>query len=117
LKWLQTAELTGRRARWVLRMQPYNFKIQHRRGHVHRNVDALSRLPVKQKTYHDQRHQIISGFEIGDKVLLEDAAKKYSRSEKFSPKCKGPYYIHDKLPNDAYKLKTLDGKVIVAPFN
>ncbi|CAG8649583.1 6383_t:CDS:2 [Gigaspora rosea] len=56
-------------------------------------------------------------FEIGDKVILEDAKKRYSRSDKPAPKCTGPYYVHDKLSNDAYKLRTLGGKVILAPFN
>ncbi|CAG8800349.1 12058_t:CDS:1, partial [Dentiscutata erythropus] len=40
LKWLKTSKLTGRRARWMLRLQPYDFTIQHRKGRKHSNADA-----------------------------------------------------------------------------
>lgn len=43
LKWLETSKLKGRRARWILRLQPYNYTIVHRAGKRHTNVDALSR--------------------------------------------------------------------------
>ncbi|CAG8485831.1 93_t:CDS:2 [Gigaspora rosea] len=61
----------------------------------------------KVKAYHDWKVRVSFGFEIGDKVLLEDAKKRYSQSDKLAPKCTGPYYVHDKLLNDAYKLRTL----------
>jgi hypothetical protein len=44
LKWLRTTELKGRRARWILRLEPYNFTILHRAGKKHNNADTLSRL-------------------------------------------------------------------------
>jgi RNase H-like domain found in reverse transcriptase/Reverse transcriptase (RNA-dependent DNA polymerase) len=44
LQWLRTSKLTGRRARWMLRLQPFNFSIQHRNGRKHNNADALSRI-------------------------------------------------------------------------
>lgn len=80
-------------------------------------VERIHQKQENMKVYHDKKHRISPGFDIGDKVLLEDAKKRYSRSDKFAPKCTGPYYVHDKLPNDAYKLRTLEGKVISAPFN
>ncbi|CAG8549549.1 18030_t:CDS:2 [Cetraspora pellucida] len=46
LKWLHTSKLKGRRARWILRLQPYNYAIEHRSGRVHSNADALSRRPT-----------------------------------------------------------------------
>ena len=47
LKWLRTAEPKGRIARWILKLQPYNFEIVHKPGRIHSNVDALSRLPTQ----------------------------------------------------------------------
>jgi RNase H-like domain found in reverse transcriptase/Reverse transcriptase (RNA-dependent DNA polymerase) len=46
LKWLGTTELKGRRARWILRLEPYNFTILHRAGRKHNNADSLSRLEI-----------------------------------------------------------------------
>jgi len=45
LKWLQTSVPKGRRARWILRLQPYDFEIQYKEGRKHLNADALSRIP------------------------------------------------------------------------
>jgi hypothetical protein len=39
-----TATPTGRLARWVMKLQAYDFKIIHRAGKKHSNVDSLSRL-------------------------------------------------------------------------
>src|SRR5437764_9421794 len=44
LKWLQTAELKGRQARWVLKLQPYDYEIIYKQGRKHQNADALSRI-------------------------------------------------------------------------
>ena len=44
LKWLMTTkDLTGRLARWSLKLQEYDFTIDYRQGVLHSNVDALSR--------------------------------------------------------------------------
>ncbi|CAG8518727.1 3657_t:CDS:2, partial [Cetraspora pellucida] len=36
--------LKGKRAHWILRLQSYNYTIQHRSGRTYWNVDALSRI-------------------------------------------------------------------------
>ena len=46
LKWLMnTKDPVGKLARWAIKLQGYNFTIEHRRGKTHGNVDALTRLP------------------------------------------------------------------------
>src|SRR5581483_7965791 len=54
LKWLQTAKMPeGRRARWIMKLQQYDFEIKHRPGKSNANADALSRLtyPTEVFTY------------------------------------------------------------------
>ena len=50
LKYLKTAKIPeGKRMRWLLRLQQYNFEIKHRAGRENKNADALSRLEYKEK--------------------------------------------------------------------
>lgn len=47
LKWLMTCrDLQGKLARWSLKLQAYNMVVVHKRGWLHRNVDALSRVEI-----------------------------------------------------------------------
>ena len=46
---------TGRRSRWILELDVYNYTIRHREGKQHANADALSRYPCTdnlEKTEH-----------------------------------------------------------------
>ena len=46
LKWLQTSKIpTGRRARWMMFLQQFDFDITHRPEKTNTNADALSRIP------------------------------------------------------------------------
>ena len=46
LQWLHSfKEPEGQLARWLERLQEYNFEIQHGKGSQHLNADALSRYP------------------------------------------------------------------------
>ena len=48
LKWLMTTtDLTGKLARWSLKLQEYTFEIKYRPGAANGNADALTRLPIK----------------------------------------------------------------------
>ncbi|KAI4887649.1 hypothetical protein NFI96_026195 [Prochilodus magdalenae] len=38
---------TGRRGRWILELEPYNWDIVHKDGQRHMNADALSRRPER----------------------------------------------------------------------
>ncbi|GBM25302.1 Retrovirus-related Pol polyprotein from transposon 412, partial [Araneus ventricosus] len=44
----QFKEPEGQIARWIQRLQEYDFEIQHRKGTSHGNADALSRRPCKE---------------------------------------------------------------------
>ena len=47
LKWLLSMkDPNGRLARWIWKIQEYDFEIIHKPGRLHQNVDALSRAPV-----------------------------------------------------------------------
>ena len=49
LVWLQNfREPEGQLARWLEKLQEYNFIVAHRSGRRHNNADALSRLPCTQ---------------------------------------------------------------------
>jgi len=85
---------------------------------IHADVRArIKNKQQKQKNRYDQRLLSQSPLEIGDQVLLYEASKEKQWSGKLEPKWKGPYYIHQPLLNGAYKLRTLDGKVLKTPFN
>jgi hypothetical protein len=83
-------------------------------------IEALNNIEksqIQQKRRHDTKIKEETKFEIGNKVLLKDAAKEKQWSGKLSQKWKGPYYIHDIIGKGAYKLRTIDGKVLKTPYN
>jgi hypothetical protein len=50
LKWLRNfKEAEGMFARWISTLDTYNFEIQHRKGSLHVNADALSRRCCREK--------------------------------------------------------------------
>ena len=71
LKWLQTSKLPkGRRARWMMKLQQYNFNIQHRPGKLNNNADALSRMYEQEE---DQLECFMMEFEytVGNEDDME----------------------------------------------
>ena len=46
-----------------------------------------------------------------------EAAKDKTHSGKLDQKWKGPYYIHQLLPNGSYKIREIDGHVFCIPVN
>ena len=42
-------KLVGKRARWIIRLEPYNFSIIHKAGRKYNNADSLSRMYEKDK--------------------------------------------------------------------
>lgn len=76
--------------------------------------DNIRRSQDKQKLRHDRKLKIRS-FEVEDLVLLYKS--KIKGHKKLEERWKGPYRIHATLSNGAYKLETLDKKVLKAPVN
>ncbi len=68
LEWLATvSDAHGRRGRWVGMLQDFSFKIIHRPGLGHTNVDALSRNPVGSATDDDdfgEEVQDVAGTQV-----------------------------------------------------
>jgi Integrase zinc binding domain/Integrase core domain len=89
-------------------------KLPHDREDTRKRIDQQQ---VKQKIYHDRHIKTNIQFKIGDKVLLYRAEKEKQWTGKLENKWKGPYYIHLVLPNDSYKIRQMDGKVLTTPFN
>ena len=56
LKWLlQFKNPEGQVARWIERLQEFDFDTEHRAGAIHRNADALSRRPCAKDCKHCSR--------------------------------------------------------------
>jgi hypothetical protein len=73
LEWLATVfDANGRRGRWIDMLQDFSFKILHRPGMKHTNVDALSRNPVGEAKddddFCDEIRDISTGH--GDSVAM-----------------------------------------------
>ena len=69
LTWLcNFREPEGQLARWIESLQEYDFEIIHRRGKLHSNADALSRIPCQQCGCHEQ----VLAQVIGATVLAPD---------------------------------------------
>ena len=90
------------------------INLTEERENVRRNIGESQ---GKQKERYDRKIGYETKLKIGDKVLLKDAAKEKQWSGKLAPKWKGPYYIHEEIGKGAYKLRTLDGKVLKTSHN
>ena len=50
LLWLHNfKEPEGQLARWIEKLQEFDYEIEHREGHYHSNADALSRISCNQR--------------------------------------------------------------------
>ncbi|GBN99165.1 Retrovirus-related Pol polyprotein from transposon 297, partial [Araneus ventricosus] len=85
LRWLLNfREPEGHIARWIQRLQEYNFEIQHRKETSHGNADALSRRPCKESCKHSTNAEKKFGMEtdISMKVLTTEDAWSSSEVQK-----------------------------------
>jgi hypothetical protein len=49
--------------------------------------------------------------------LLKESSKEKQWTGKLSQNWKGPYYIHEVYGKGAYKIKTMEGKILKATHN
>ncbi|GBM51656.1 Retrovirus-related Pol polyprotein from transposon 297 [Araneus ventricosus] len=81
LRWLLNfKEPEGQIARWIQRLQEYDFEIQHRKGTSHGNADALSRRPCKESCKQCTNAEKKFGMErdISVKVLTKTTVDPWS---------------------------------------
>lgn len=58
LRWLKTLrEPEGQLARWIGKLEQYNYVIEHRPGRCHNNADSLSRRPCTPECIHCSRRE------------------------------------------------------------
>ncbi|GBN88600.1 Retrovirus-related Pol polyprotein from transposon 297 [Araneus ventricosus] len=84
LRWLLNfKEPEGQIARWIQRLQEYDFEIQHRKGTFHGNADALSRRPCRESCKHCSNAEKKFGIEtdISVKVLTKTSVDPWSSCE------------------------------------
>ena len=51
-------------ARWIEKLQNYEFQIEHRKGQLHNNADALSRRPCQLYCKHCSLAEKKQGIEV-----------------------------------------------------
>lgn len=72
LLWLHNLnDPQGRLARWILRLQPFNFTLVHRKGKDHVVPDILSRNPVQNSNQEEMVYTLEIPEEIKDKWYLK----------------------------------------------
>jgi len=74
-------------------------------------INRIEKEQQKQKQVYDQQG-ISEKLKIGDLVLVERTWLKTNFSAKLENKWIGPYFIHDVLKDNVYKLRTIEGKLV-----
>ncbi len=105
LEWLQNfKEPEGQLARWLERLQEFNFTITHRQGRKHGNADAMSRRPCgqcgreshdnqpNQADVHDpiQSKSIVVATTEGEGSCLPSVSRRDLRQQQLSDPSIGP---------------------------
>jgi hypothetical protein len=83
-------------------------ELEEKREEVSQRIEKEQQ---KQKQVYDQQG-ISAKLKIGDQVLVERTWLKNNFSAKLENKWIEPYYIHDVLKDNVYKLRTLEGKLV-----
>ncbi|GBL99437.1 hypothetical protein AVEN_68741-1 [Araneus ventricosus] len=80
---LNFKEPEGQIARWIQRLQEYDFEIQHRKGTSHGKTDALSRRPCQESCKHYMNAEKTFGMEtdLSVKVLTTTTEDPWSSCE------------------------------------
>ncbi|XP_063215566.1 retrovirus-related Pol polyprotein from transposon 412 isoform X1 [Bacillus rossius redtenbacheri] len=81
LKWLlQFKNPEGQLARWIEQIQQYDCKIEHRKGRIHSNADALSRRPCKVDCNHCKRAEKNEGIEDIRRTTITNGEDKWDNA-------------------------------------
>ncbi|CAB5185100.1 unnamed protein product [Rhizophagus irregularis] len=102
LKGLMNAKIpTGRRARWVMELQQYDFEVIHRSGKENKNADALSRLKFEEKDIkkdsEDSYQEIMKmEYDKEKRVKYVKSKNKWYEARKFKGKWEDIKYFTNK---------------------
>ena len=77
----------------------------------HEVVERVQKEQQKQKNRHNQIG-ISPQLQIGEKVLVERTWLKTNFSSKLEDKWTGPYFIHEVVGDNVYKLRTMEGQKV-----
>ena len=90
----------------IMRTQQITNKMWTDHSKAHDNIHkSQDRQKIRQKGQSPK-------LKIGDKVLVHRTDLQNNLSAKLMEKWIGPYYVHQVLPNNVYKLRNLDGKLV-----
>ena len=75
-------------------------------------IKAQENIEKGQEQQKSRHKKESTKLKIGDKVLVHRTNLQTNFSAKLEEKWIGPYYIHDVLQRNVYKLRNLDGKLV-----
>jgi hypothetical protein len=88
-------------------------KLDETRRVALRNSEVIQ---SKRKIRRDRLSKLVK-FVRGDLVMMVDSWLMKQHGQKFIPKWKGPFVIHEVYPNDTYNISTPDGVVLKKRYN
>ena len=84
LRWLKTLrEPEGQLARWLGKLEQYNYQIVHRAGKLHSNADSLSRRPCEPGCAHcSRREPVVTCQRLQVRGGPEEANEQWKRNQR-----------------------------------
>ncbi|GBN06648.1 Retrovirus-related Pol polyprotein from transposon 297 [Araneus ventricosus] len=83
LRWLLISrETEGQVARWIQKLQEYDFEIQHRKGTSHGNADAISRRPLLTTTNDPWSPNDVQKAQLEDPAIRQILEKKLNSEDR-----------------------------------
>ena len=80
LKWLRTIkDPEGQLARWLTRLDQYDFTVQYRPGSAHINADSMSRRPCQAECSHCNRKEVVEHGRCLMAQTANDSAQRESQ--------------------------------------
>uniref|UniRef100_W8AS19 RNA-directed DNA polymerase n=1 Tax=Ceratitis capitata TaxID=7213 RepID=W8AS19_CERCA len=103
LKWLMNQkDLSGRLARWSLKLQAYNFDIQHRKGAQNIVPDTLSRMHMEELMLDDRRLDVCLESPYFDSDEYNELRKTVTENkDKLPDMCLSDGYIYKRTQFDS----------------